>query len=146
MSLIADILLIAGALGAAFYCMVLSRRLSRFTDLDKGVGGAIAVLSMQVDDMTKVLEKARRSAGQSSHRLEELTVRGEEVAQRLELMLASMHDLPDPVAAPAAAPAAIGAPHDEADALVTFSSVQARAPAAPTIFSSKRLGATEAAA
>ena len=51
MELIADILLIAGALGAGLYCIVLSRRLNRFTDLEKGVGGAIAVLSAQVDDM-----------------------------------------------------------------------------------------------
>ena len=41
MDLIADIFLIAGALGAGFYCIVLSRRLSRFTDLENGVGGAV---------------------------------------------------------------------------------------------------------
>jgi len=41
MVFIADILLAAGALSAAFYCFVLSRRLRRFTDLEKGVGGAI---------------------------------------------------------------------------------------------------------
>ena len=96
MSLIADFLMIAGALGAAFYCMVLSRRLSRFTDLEKGVGGAIAVLSVQVDDLTKTLQQARDAAGQSTHKLEDLTVRSERVAKRLELLLASMHDLPKP--------------------------------------------------
>ena len=45
MELIADILMISGTLAVAVYCMVLARRLSRFTDLEKGVGGAIAVLS-----------------------------------------------------------------------------------------------------
>ncbi len=144
MSLIADILMTAGALGAGFYCLVLSRRLNRFTDLDKGVGGAIAVLSMQVDDLTKVLEKARKSAGQSSHRLEELTVRGDEVAQRLELLVASMHDLPDPaelIAATAPAPATGPAEDDASETPLTFTSVQAaRAAETPTIFSSKRLG------
>jgi len=103
MELIADILLIAGAVGAAFYCFILSRRLSRFTDLEKGVGGAIAVLSAQVDDMTKTLERAQGSASGSTTTLQALTGRAEDVAKRLELLVASMHDLPT-VTEPAAAP------------------------------------------
>ena len=51
MELIADILLAAGAIGAGVYCFVLARRLNRFNDLEKGVGGAVAVLSAQVDDL-----------------------------------------------------------------------------------------------
>ena len=94
MELIADFLLIAGALGAGLYCIVLSRRLTRFTDLEKGVGGAIAVLSSQVDDMTKALETARSSTTSSAQSLDALTGRAEGVAQRLELLVASMHDLP----------------------------------------------------
>lgn len=94
MALIADILLVAGALGAAFYCMVLSRRLRRFNDLESGMGGAIAVLSAQVDDMTRALEGARSSARSSSASLGDLTDRAEGVAQRLELLVASLHDLP----------------------------------------------------
>jgi len=94
MTLIADILLVAGALGAAFYCLILSRRLNRFNDLEKGVGGAVAVLSVQVDDMTKTLEKARTAASHSTSSLEILTVKAEGVAKRLELLMASMHDLP----------------------------------------------------
>ncbi len=145
MSLIADILLIAGALGAAFYCMVLSRRLNNFTDLDKGVGGAIAVLSMQVDDMTKALESARKAAGGSSRKLEELTVRGEDVSKRLELLLASLHDLPEPAAATPAIEAHEPVEADS-DAPFTFTSTQSRQAAAPTIFSSKRLSGSEEAA
>lgn len=91
---VADILLIGGAVAAAFYCFVLSRRLRRFNDLDKGVGGAVAVLSGQVDDMTKTLKSAQSAAGKSTESLQELTSRAEDVARRLELMLASMHDLP----------------------------------------------------
>lgn len=94
MELIADIFLIAGALGVGFYCIVLSRRLSRFTDLEKGVGGAIAVLSKQVDDMTTALEKARKATTSSAESLGSLTGRAEGVAQRLELLVASLHDLP----------------------------------------------------
>lgn len=94
MEMIADILLIAGALGAGLYCIVLSRRLNRFTDLEKGVGGAIAVLSAQVDDMTNALETARSATTSSAESLDSLTGRAEGVAQRLELLVASMHDLP----------------------------------------------------
>lgn len=96
MTLIADILLVAGALGAALYCMILSRRLNRFNDLKTGVGGAVAVLSVQVDDMTKTLESARSAAGDSTSSLKILTTKAEDVAKRLELLMASMHDLPEP--------------------------------------------------
>ncbi len=94
MDLIADILLAAGALGAGFYCFILARRLTRFTNLENGVGGAVAVLSAQVDDLSKTLESARNAAGESGKSLEELTERAEDVARRLELLVASMHDLP----------------------------------------------------
>lgn len=94
MDMIADILLVAGALGAGLYCFVLARRLTRFTDLEGGVGGAVAVLSAQVDDLTKTLNAAQATAGASTDSLAELTNRAEDVAKRLELLVASMHDLP----------------------------------------------------
>lgn len=92
----ADILLVAGALAAAVYCIVLARRLKRFNNLQGGVGGAVAVLSVQVDDMTKTLNRAQKEAANSSATLTILTERAEKAAQKLELMMASMHDLPDP--------------------------------------------------
>ena len=101
MELISDILLLAGSFGAAIYCYVLSTRLKKFTTLESGMGGAIAVLSAQVDDMTVALDKARGAANGSAESLEALTARGETVARRLELLVASLHDLPDPAAAPA---------------------------------------------
>jgi hypothetical protein len=99
MELIADILLVAGSFGAAVYCYVLSTRLKRFTTLESGMGGAIAVLSAQVDDMTVALEKARGAANGSAESLQTLTARGEAVARKLELLVASLHDLPEPKAA-----------------------------------------------
>ncbi len=98
MALIADILLIAGTLAAGLYCLVLSRRLKQFTDLERGMGGAVAVLSVQVDDMTRALERAQASAGTSASTLEGTTGRAEAVTQRLEILLAAMHDLPDEAA------------------------------------------------
>ena len=94
MEFLADVLLVGGALGAGVYCYVLVRRLARFNDLEKGVGGAVAVLSAQVDDLTRTLETARVTAAASTGSLDGLTDRAENVAQRLELLVASMHDLP----------------------------------------------------
>ena len=96
MQMISDVLLAAGAFGAAIYCYVLALRLKRFSTLESGMGGAIAVLSAQVDDMTRALDRARTSATGSATSLETLNQRAESVAARLEILLAAMHDLPDP--------------------------------------------------
>lgn len=95
MQFIADILLASGAFGAAAYCYILALRLKKLQTLETGMGGAIAVLSAQVDDMTRALANARGAADRQAKSLEALTLRGEEVAARLELLLASMHDLPE---------------------------------------------------
>lgn len=94
MTVIADILMAAGAIGAALYCIVLGRRLRRFTDLETGMGGAIAVLSAQVDDLSRMLTRAQGKAGESATALAATSDRAEAAARRLELLLASMHDLP----------------------------------------------------
>lgn len=111
MELIADILLVAGALGAGLYCFILARRLKRFTDLERGVGGAVSVLSAQAEELRKSLNAARTASDQSGQKLQDLTERAEAVAQRLELIMASMHDVmpeqkpsvPEPAAQPAVA-------------------------------------------
>lgn len=115
MAVIADILLIAGALGVAAYCFVLSRRLKNLTGLDSGMGGAIAVLSSQVDDLTKTLTKTQESAARQEQNLAELSAKAADAAKRLELLMAAMHDLPD---APGAAPAP--PPATEAEAPTVF--------------------------
>ena len=79
MEIIADILMASGAIGAGVYCFVLGRRLNRFNDLEKGVGGAVAVLSAQVDDLSKTLEAAQRTASNSAETLTNLTSRAEDI-------------------------------------------------------------------
>lgn len=105
MELIADIMLVAGALGAGVYCFVLSRRLSKLNDLENGVGGAVAVLSVQVDDLTKSLKQTQTVAAHSQESLEHVTVRAEDVARKLELMMAAMHDLQEQPVQPRSTPA-----------------------------------------
>lgn len=97
---IADILLVLATLMAGTYCVVLSRRLKRFNNLEHGMGGAIAVLSAQIDDLTRMLEQAETSAKSSAQTLQDLTSRSQDGAEKLELLLAALHDLPDPGADP----------------------------------------------
>lgn len=115
MTLIADILMIAGALGAAFYCYVLSRRLAKLADLEGGVGGAVSTLSAQVTEMTAALTHAQAAARQSSRSLSDATERAEAAAKRLELLIASLHDLPQETPSTANANG-----QEQADASPTF--------------------------
>lgn len=114
MTLIADALLIAGALGATLYCLILARKLNRFNDLEKGVGGAVAVMSAQVDDMNKSLNQAETAAQRSVSDLEAATARAEAAVKRLELHLASLHDLPEQAAPQPLAPIDPPAPAPDA--------------------------------
>jgi len=93
MEFFADILLVLGALGAGIYCFVLSRRLNRFNSLESGIGGAVATLSAQVDDLEKSLKAAQKSASESAKTLTNLTERAETIGRELELKMASLHDI-----------------------------------------------------
>lgn len=95
MAFLSDILLASGAFAAAIYCLVLSRRLKALTKLDSGMGAAIAVLSVQVDELKAALAGARETAQGMSGRLGAQTERAEAAARRLELLIASLHDLPE---------------------------------------------------
>lgn len=99
MQYLSDLLLTAAALGAAAYCVVLSRRLKALGSLEGGMGSAIAVLSSQVDDLSRSLKSAQEAAGRTGGRLDGQTARAEAVARKLELLVASMHDIEDPAAA-----------------------------------------------
>ena len=94
--MIADLLLFAAALGAAAYCMILSRRLARLNSVDKGLGGAIAVLSVQVDDLTKALADARSGSEAVADRLATLMSEAETMANDIEEVLAVSHDFTPP--------------------------------------------------
>ncbi|PLL14931.1 hypothetical protein C0V75_04100 [Tabrizicola sp. TH137] len=95
MELLSDILLAIAALGAGAYCHVLSNRLKRFNALENGMGGAIAVLSQQVDEMTRALDQAQLAAQGSTEGLKALVDRAEGAAARLDLLMATLHDLPE---------------------------------------------------
>lgn len=92
MSYGADILVIFASLGAMAYCMVLSRRLSRLTSFDKGLGGAIAVMSSQVDEMKAALKEAKSGSDGAGNQLNDLVHQAREISSELEMMIAACHD------------------------------------------------------
>ncbi|WP_461428666.1 DUF6468 domain-containing protein [Gymnodinialimonas sp.] len=92
MSYGADILVIFASLGAMAYCMVLSRRLSRLTSFDKGLGGAIAVMSSQVDEMKAALKEAKSGSDGAGSQLNDLVHQAREISSELEMMIAACHD------------------------------------------------------
>jgi hypothetical protein len=89
---IADVLMIAASSGAAIYCLILSRRLSRLTSFDKGIGGAIAVLSAQVDEMKTALGEAKAGTEGAGTQLQDLVRQARDISGELELMIAACHD------------------------------------------------------
>ena len=92
MSYGADILIIFASLGAMAYCMVLSRRLSRLTSFDKGLGGAIAVMSSQVAEMKAALKEVKSGSEGAGTQLTELVFQAREISSELEMMIAACHD------------------------------------------------------
>jgi hypothetical protein len=123
MELIADIFLAAGAIGAGFYCYILGRRLKKFNNLEQGVGGAVAVLSSQVDDLRRTLAAAQVTAATSAETLSDMTARAEEMEKRLELQMASMHDIPQ---VPTPQPAKPAAPEPQSSSEPMFTRRAAR--------------------
>ena len=95
MNMIADLLLAVGAIGAGLYCMILSRRLRQFNQLENGMGGAIAVLSMQVDEMKKALMAAQQTATASEAALRLTTERAERIAVQLSARVDEAAQAPD---------------------------------------------------
>lgn len=92
MSFGADILVILASLGAMTYCWILSRRLSRLTSFDKGLGGAIAVMSSQVDEMKAALQEAKSGTDGAGTQLSDLVHQAREISSELEMMIAACHD------------------------------------------------------
>ena len=99
MEMIADGLLIAGALAAALYCWILSVRVKGLKDLDQGLGAAIASLSTQVNDMRATLKTTQASAGASADALKQSTEAADAAAARLEKLLGAYSTLNTPAAA-----------------------------------------------
>ena len=89
MEIVIDLAIAAGAFFAAAYCLLLSRRVRALTRLDGDLGKAIALLSRQVDDLTRALKAAEQSSAQSGTALAQHITTAEAAARRLELLMAA---------------------------------------------------------
>ncbi len=66
---ILEICIMIGALGLALFCIVLARRLKRLNDLESGLGGAIAVMSAEIDRLEQSIHMAKAEATSASKAL-----------------------------------------------------------------------------
>lgn len=94
MAFISDILLAAGAFGVAIYCMVLSKRLRKFVNLEGEIGQTIERLIAQIEKLDSSLTRAQDMGRKSVKNLSEENTRAESAAHHLELLVASLHSLP----------------------------------------------------
>jgi flagellar motility protein MotE (MotC chaperone) len=89
MELIADGVLILAALAAMAYCMVLSRRLRRLTELDGRLGAAITALSREVDHLSGALTEVKTATTDSATDLGVQCRAAHIAARRLETLVKS---------------------------------------------------------
>ena len=104
MDLIADGLLILAALVASLYCWVLSRRLRRLTQLDKGLGAAISSLSEQVEEMQTALAQSKESIEARTTLLANLTKEADQAIRRLDGSIKAASEVTVPTAPSAGLP------------------------------------------
>lgn len=84
MELIADGLLFIATMVAALYCLVLSRRLRRLTNMDAGVGEAITAMSTRVDEMNNALTSSQKSTQKAVADLDTRLAAAKAVLTKLE--------------------------------------------------------------
>lgn len=89
MDIMIDLAIAVGAFCAAAYCLLLSRRVRALTRLDGDLGKAIALLSRQVDDLSRALKAAEQSSNRSGANLAQHISTAEAAARRLELLMAA---------------------------------------------------------
>ncbi|MEM7487491.1 MAG: hypothetical protein AAF390_00040 [Pseudomonadota bacterium] len=99
--LLSDLLLLLATVALAAYCWRLAKRLQSFNDVDSGLGGAIAALSLQVDDLKATLKTAMDESESAGTALDMATDRANDSIGRLEMLIAAAEDVaPSPSETP----------------------------------------------
>ncbi|MEM8851248.1 MAG: hypothetical protein AAGE03_14590 [Pseudomonadota bacterium] len=93
--LLSDGLLVLATVALAAYCWRLAARLRAFNDVDSGLGGAIAALSLQVDELKDTLATATAESGSAAASLDTATDRANDSIGRLEMLIAAAEDVAD---------------------------------------------------
>jgi hypothetical protein len=95
MAFMSDTMLIASAFSLTIYCVILSRRLKRFGNLEGDIGRVITGLSAQIDALMLSIEVANETGKKSVTTIKTETRKAEAAARHLELLIASLHTLPE---------------------------------------------------
>jgi hypothetical protein len=93
MQIYIDLILGISSLIAAAYCLMLSKRLKALTRLDSELGTAIAIMSEQVETLTKVLRTASQSSTAAETTLTTTIARAEIITRNLELIISTQRAL-----------------------------------------------------
>ena len=94
MAFIADTILASGSFVVAIYCLILSKRLRKFTSMENDIGKAISILSNQIDELRKSVKNAQQSGEVTINKLKYANKNADNSAKHLELLVASLHSLP----------------------------------------------------
>lgn len=135
-----DILLVAGSLGLAVYCWILSRRLSRLSRSDEGLGATIAALAAQVETVQSTATQASGEAQAAAERLAAMIAEAETREGELSIILAGLSDLDDLnfAAAQAAEAGTAATPTFEPSPSSSPSATPTSSPPTTAVFSSSR--------
>lgn len=95
MAWILDFVLLAASGAAAFYCYVLSRRLSDLLNTDKGIGASIASMSATVEQAREAVALARTSSAESVKALAPLLAEARETVPKLNELTDVISELAD---------------------------------------------------
>ena len=87
MAIITDGLLIATCLTAALYCIVLSRRLARFSDTKSGIGQQIAQLNTILEETRATIGESQKDAKSVGERLSRDLAAGKKACQDLAALI-----------------------------------------------------------
>lgn len=93
MELIADGLLLIATMVAALYCLVLSRRLRRLTQMEGGLGKAIKTMSTQVEEMKTALATSQKATAKAVGDLDARLLASKAAAAQLEATAAAADDI-----------------------------------------------------
>ncbi len=123
MELIIDFILLAASGAAVFYCVVLSRKLEKLKDTEKGLGATIASMSQTVDQAHSTVVLAKESSNQSVAELTPLIEEVRVIVPKVTEMIDALGKLGE-VARENIVTAAAGASLDIEDSLSDARAVQ----------------------
>lgn len=95
MSLISDLLLLSATIAAFLYCFILSVKMKRLREKEAQYSVALNKVTSQVDRFVNQIECAKNTLKNVEHEFNSRIEKGASLSRRLELLIASLHDIPE---------------------------------------------------